>query len=912
MRKLALMATWFLLVLAVGVGSVTAAEPKKVASVEGITEYQLDNGFRLLLFPDPSRPTVTVNLTVFVGSRHEGYGETGMAHLLEHMVFKGTPTHRDVPKALRDRGAQFNGTTWVDRTNYFETVPASDDNLEWAIRFEADRMVNSFVRREDLLSEMTVVRNEFESGENSPSGVLMKRLLAAAFEWHNYGKSTIGNRSDIERVPIDNLQAFYKKHYQPDNAMLVVAGRFDEKKALGFVQKYFGVLPRPKRTLDTTYTEEPEQDGERLVTLQRVGDVGMVGVVYHIPAGRHEDFAAIQVLSNVLSSVPSGRLYKALVESRKASSVSSNAFAWHDPGVLMVMAEVRKENSLDEVRDLLLKELQKVVAEGISEQEMNRARQQLLAARQLASANSQQLAIQLSDWAAQGDWRLYFLHRDRLQNVTAEQVEGVARRYLRPSNRTVGLYRPTEKPERVAIPAAKDVQTLVGDYKGRADVAQGEVFDYSPAAIDARTQTAELADGIKAALLPKKSRNEAVNLMLTLHYGNAENLRGYEAAADLLPVLMLRGAKHLTHQQIRDELDKQNARLFAFGNAGTATFSITTKRENLPAVLNLLRQVLREPTLPADELDVLKRQQLAGVERQRTDPSALAGNWLSRRLSPYSTDDVRYVPTLDEEAQRIQAVTPEQVRKLYEQYLGVQKGELTIVGDFDSAACLAHLTETFKGWKASMPYARIEQAAPGDLAGVKHAINTPDKANANYQAGLVLALADTDPDYPALVMGNYILGGGSLSSRLGDRVRQKEGLSYGVGSGFNAGSLDKRATLSLRAICNPANIAKVEKAIQEEVERLLKDGVAEEELDKAKQAYLQSQKVSRSNEMMLTMVLNRGQFTGRTMAYYADLETKIAALTPADVTNALRKHLDPKRLIIVTAGDFEKGPGGER
>src|SRR5262245_8659351 len=209
--------------------------PQKVTTVEGITEYRLDNGLRLLLFPNPSVAKVTVNLTVLVGSRHEGYGETGMAHLLEHMVFKGTPTHPDVPKALRDHGAQFNGSTSFDRTNYFETMAGTDENLEFAVRLEADRLVNSHVKREDLLSEMTVVRNEFEQGENSPVRILNQRMMAAAFEWHNYGKSTIGNRSDIERVPIESLQAFYRKYYQPDNVMLVVAGKFDEGKALGYV-----------------------------------------------------------------------------------------------------------------------------------------------------------------------------------------------------------------------------------------------------------------------------------------------------------------------------------------------------------------------------------------------------------------------------------------------------------------------------------------------------------------------------------------------------------------------------------------------------------------------------------------------------------------------------------------------------
>src|SRR5438445_5753893 len=237
--------------------------PKKIASVEGITEYQLDNGLRVLVFPDSSQSKVTVNMTVLVGSRQEGYGETGMAHLLEHMVFKGTPRHPQIPKALQEHGAIFNGSTSSDRVNYFETLAATDENLEFALDLEADRLVNSGIKQEDLDSEMTVVRNEFERGENSPRAVLSQRIAAAAYDWHNYGKSTIGNRSDIERVPIDNLQAFYKKYYQPDNIVLIVAGKFEEAKALDWVQKYFGVIPRPARKLDTTWTEEPPQDGER-------------------------------------------------------------------------------------------------------------------------------------------------------------------------------------------------------------------------------------------------------------------------------------------------------------------------------------------------------------------------------------------------------------------------------------------------------------------------------------------------------------------------------------------------------------------------------------------------------------------------------------------------------------------------
>src|SRR6516162_10207534 len=195
------------------------SEAKKVASAEGLTEFDLSNGLKVVLFPDQSKPTVTVNVTYFVGSRHESYGETGMAHLLEHLMFKGTPTTPNIPGAFQEHGARWNGSTASDRTNYFETMPASDANLEWAIRFEADRMVHSFIAKKDLDSEMTVVRNELEAGENNPQRILYERVHSRAYLWHNYGKSTIGSRSDLEHVPIERLQAFYKKYYQPDNAM---------------------------------------------------------------------------------------------------------------------------------------------------------------------------------------------------------------------------------------------------------------------------------------------------------------------------------------------------------------------------------------------------------------------------------------------------------------------------------------------------------------------------------------------------------------------------------------------------------------------------------------------------------------------------------------------------------------------
>ena len=898
---------------------------RKVASVEGITEYRLANGLSVLLFPDASQSKVTVNLTVLVGSRHEGYGETGMAHLLEHMVFKGTPRHPNVPKALQEHGARFNGSTSDDRTNYYETLNASDANLEFAIDLEADRMMNSFVRGEDLVSEMTVVRNEFERGENSSDRVLRQRIASAAYDWHNYGKSTIGNRSDIERVPIENLREFYRKYYQPDNAVLIIAGKFEEATTLGFVQKHFGVIPRPARKLNPAWTEEPAQDGERTVTLRRVGTVGSVGLAYHIPSGSHADSAPLQVLGGVLSARSSGRLFKALVETKKATAASAFAERQHDPGLFWASADIPAGGSVDEVRDLLIATIEGVASTDLSTEEVERAKQQLLRQREQAASDTAALGVSLSSWAAQGDWRLYFISRDRIEAVTPVSVKAAAALYLKRSNRTVGVFHPTDQSDRVPVPVSPDLAALVAGYQGRATVAEGEAFDATPANIESRVAREEFPGGIKVTLLPKKSRGHEVHLTLTLRYGNEENLKEFEGAGSFLPSLMLHGTKQLSYRQLRDELDRLGATLSAGssggggrggrggggaapGALGAVSFSIQAKRDTLPAVLELLRQVLREPLLPADHFEITKAERLSGLEQTRTEPSALGPRLLQRQLSPYAKDDIRYVPTVEEAIERLRAVTHAQVVRLYREFLGGANGEVTIVGDFDRAACLPLVQQALAGWTPAKPYARITNPLVGGVAGTRHVINTPDKANATYSAGLMVPLRDSDPDYAALLLGNYILGSGGLSSRLGVRIRQQEGLSYGVSSSFSASSREPRASLMITAISNPKNMGRVETCVKEELQRLLRDGVTADELDKARQGYLEAQKVARASDPAIAGTLASLRYLDRTMAWQAELEGKIRALTPEAVLAAVRKHFDPAKLVVVTAGDFSAKP----
>ena len=877
-------------------------------TVEGVTEYALSNGLRVLLVPDASKQTATVNITYFVGSRHEAYGETGMAHLLEHLVFKGTPDHPDIPQELTERGARPNGTTWFDRTNYFETFTSTDENLEWALDLEADRMVNSFISGEDLDSEMTVVRNEWESGENSPFGVLMKRTLSTAYQWHNYGNSTIGARADLENVPIERLQAFYRKYYQPDNAMLVIAGRFDPDRAKELVIEKFGAIPRPDRVgeniLWPTYTAEPDQDGERTVTLRRVGDTQLVMAVYHIPPGSHDDFAAVDILSNVLGDEPSGRLYKGLVETGKAARTGAFTFMLREPGALLTFAEVREDGSLVEARAALEDVFANVVTNPPTAEEVERARASLLKQFDQTVKNSERLALDLTEWGSMGDWRLFFLHRDRIKEVRPERVRAVAAAYLKPSNRTVGLFIPVEEePARAEIPEMPDVMALVAGYTGSEEVIEGEVFDPSPANIESRTTRIELENGFEIALLPKRTRGATVAIFLMLRHGTESTLMGRATDASLAGSMLMRGTATRTREEISDEIDRLKAQVFVGGGSNSAFARIETTRENLIPILELVGDVLREPVFDESEWRLLKEERLASIERQMSEPTARGSEAFNRHMNPWPEEHPFYSATFEERVERTNEADLAAAQQFHTRFYGAQDGTMAIVGDFDPDEVLTVVEGLFGSWSAESEYVRIPRPY-SDIEAADLSIETPDKANAFFLAGQAIEMGDEHPDYPALVLGTYMLGGGFLNSRLAVRIRQEEGLSYGVAAFFSASPLDESGSFASYAIYAPENVEALESAFREEIARMLDDGFEAEEVQAAKDGWLDSRNVSRAQDRELASSLSGGLFLDRTLEHDAELEARIADLSVDEINETMLRHIDLSRITVVKAGDF--------
>jgi len=705
----------------------------EVASVEGITEYRIQsNGLRVLLAPDDSKPTTTVNMTYLVGSRHENYGETGMAHLLEHMLFKGTPKYPNALGEFSKRGLQANGSTSTDRTNYYASFAANPETLDWYLNWQADAMIHSTISRQDLDTEMTVVRNEMESGENNPFQMLWQKMLGVAFQWHNYGKTPIGARSDVENVDIAQLQAFYRVHYQPDNAVLIVTGKFDPETTLKTIDQAFAAIPKPDRKLPPEYTVEPVQDGERGITLRRNGGAPLVAAMYHVPPAAHPDFAALDLASMMMADTPSGRLYKALVPTKQATSVLGFTMDEYAPGIVMFGATL--EHGMDPKRSLttLTSTLESIAKKPFTKEELERVRNQWITSWEQVFSDAQKISSALSEYVAIGDWRMVFVARDRIKNVTLADAQRVASEYLIASNRTEGQYIPTDKPVRAPAPKIPDLKKEFVDYKGSAAAKQTAAFDPTPENIDARTErkVLKLPNGpVQLALLPKEARGERVKVIVTVQSGNLDLMKGQKMISSIAADLLLRGTDKLKREQISDKIDALKGEVAVSGSATDLTISLSATRENIDALVVFVLEVANQASYPQEQISEITNKLIASIKSSKTEPTAIATRMLSRLDNPWAKDDIRYTPSFDESIAAAQAVKRSDLQNFHRKFHGTGHIAVSAVGDFDAGKLEATLAKSLSAWKPAAPYTRIPEPFHAFKPEQLQAL-TPDKANA--------------------------------------------------------------------------------------------------------------------------------------------------------------------------------------
>jgi zinc protease len=406
-------------------------------------------------------------------------------------------------------------------------------------------------------------------------------------------------------------------------------------------------------------------------------------------------------------------------------------------------------------------------------------------------------------------------------------------------------------------------------------------------------------------MLKKENRGDAVFATINLRFGTPDNLVGKSTAAEFAAMMLSKGTKSMSRQQIEDKLNELKSRINIFGGSSSASVRIESTNENLPAVLDLMADMLKNSDFKEEEFNKLIEEQLAGLEEQLAEPNAIASEALSKITNPYPKSDVRYSMTMREEIEAIKALKLDDVKKFYKDFYGATNASVSIVGDFDEKIATEKLEKHLSDWKSASPFRRITYPHV-DVKQADQNLEAPDKANAVFMANLPIKMNDSHPDYAAMIIGNYMMGGGFLNSRLATRIRQKEGLSYGVNSYFSASSLDESATFGAYAIYAPENRDKVQKAFIEEIEKVRKEGFSKEELEAAKSGWLQSRTVGRAQDNSLVSKLASNLYLDRDMQFDEALEEKIKNISLEEVNKVMAKYIDPNKIVYVKSGDFAK------
>jgi zinc protease len=873
-----------------------------VTSSEGITEYRLSNGLQLLVFPENSKAVTVVNMTVRVGSRHEITGQTGVAHLLEHLLFKGTPRNPSPWAEFTRRGLRANGTTNTDRTNYYASFGPSDETMRWYVDWLSDALMNSNIAKADLDSEMTVVRNEMERGENDPSRIMGQRMSAAAYAFHPYGRPIIGARSDVEAVPIESIQAFYRNYYRPDNTTLIISGAFDFNKTLALVSETFGKLKSPSSAIPQPYTTEPLQDGEREVVLRRATGTPFVSVMYRVPRGAHPDAVALSLAGAAIANGPSARLYKRLVETNMATEVGGYTAWSFDPGSSMFGADGLKNEDLAKLRDKMLELVEGVDKEPISAADFERAKGQYLEGWKDSFNNPDSIGLRLTEFVAMGDWKLIFIQRDRAEKLNLDDLNRVAKAYFVRDNRTVGMYYPGEATKRAAGTGEYELKQALSEYAPKASLASTEEFIYTLSNINERTIRGSLPNGLRYALVPKATRGNTVLVTANFRSGNLENLKGQSTAAGFAGALLDAGTANISKEQLRDKLLALKSQANFGGSASGASLSLKSEKATVLEALALASEVLRKPSFDPKEIERLRQARLQQIETEKKDPDEKLSNALARNEASYAPDHPYYTPTFEEAESRNKAVTREQIVAFHRDYYGANYAEVVVVGDFEPQAMIQALGKYFGDWKSGKPYQRIATVPKANTPKVFQ-FEGPDQANANFYATLTVPINVRHVDYPALTVASSILGQGG-SSRLWKRIREKDGLSYGAGAYISWANFDNNSTWTTSASFASPVRDKVVAAWREEVALALKDGFTDKELQDAKQSILRSRQLGRAQDSGVMGLWSLLMFTGLSTQDIAKIDEAFGNVTLEQATQALKKYIDPSKAVLGFSGNF--------
>jgi len=858
-----------------------------VERLSGVTEWRrADNGLTVLTCPTPVAPVVGFGVVYRVGSRNEVAGHTGATHILEHLMFKGTRRfNRDrgneIARVLHRVGAAFNATTWLDRTNYYEVLPA--DQLALAVDIEADRMRGALVRDEDLASERTVVLNELEMGESEPFELLLKGSFAHAFLEHPYHHPTIGWRGDVEHVTAEVLRGFYDTYYHPDNATVMVVGDVDETVALAEVERGFGQLPAGPGPIPEVTIREGGQRGERRFTVHRAGELGCLAMTWHIPEALHPDLPPLEVLTQVLSDGVTSRLYQRLVETNLCLGVNATALGLHDPGVFQILASLAPGIDHRQVEDIIRDEVALIGEQPPLAAELARAKVQTKTDLAFHHESPGRIMAGLTEAVAVGDWRCFVRELERVSAVTEEDLQRVAAASLTDRGLTVGWFVPEN-----------------GDGASSPPRPAGPKPCFFRRPFAERVSIHPLPGGARLAVLANPHA-PTVTIAGSLRAGVGCVRDGRFAVPSLTAAMLDRGTSRFDRLALAGELEDHGLQVGvrASGSAPMiVSFSGQGLAEELPRLAGMMAEVLRRPTFPTQEFDILRTRILGALVREREETHALAHAALTRRLYPQGHP--RYRRPVAVREQELESLTCEDLAAFHSAAYSPEGLVLAVVGDVEPERVATLIEELLGEWvvpRLELPEWTLEgYNEPGE-----ERIPIADRPNLDVFLGHRSHLRRGDPDEPAAVLANSCLGQSTLTSRLGMAVRDRAGYSYGVYSRF-FGTIQIPGPWAVYLSVSAENLSPAAELCRSVIAEYVEDGPSEEELADERLAQAGAYRVGLAANVgvarELVTVLTTGESLERLDAY----PDRLLNTDRDEVVEAIKKHIHPDRLVMTAAG----------
>lgn len=882
------------MVMALSGPSVLAASQVPLAQLDahtgGISSYRLPNGFKIILAPYPSAATARIELLVKTGSKLEGYGETGMAHLLEHMLFKGAGARASIKSDLTALGASWNGTTTADRTNYFEVVAAEPDKIDAAVAIEADRFLRARFTAQDLKSEMTVVRNELERNDSNPDSVVMRALQRQSWFWHGYGRPTIGARSDIEDAPFAALQAFHRKHYRPDNAALIVTGRFDARRVLQLASRLFASARNPADAPIASWTREESRPITNRSELVLSASRTLVASGWKLPGALDRQTYALDLGANAICAGDWGSLRKDLVIERKqAISAFCGADIHRDYGLFIAMAAADKAADAHALSQTLHAHLEAAARQGITAAQLDRARQEERTAHERIENDHEALAAQLSSAEVAGDWRLYFWRRDLVNSITVDEANAALRTWIVAPNRSDVLLRHADGVSAPVLPrTVGNAAALVADQQWPPVAKLSDPIPTSASELARATQEVALGDArARARLISRRTQGDLGWIEFANDYGNETALRGRNVACGIASSLMAYGGGGLS----RDQLSARMAELKAEWSMSLGGIQLEAPRDTIDTAWDVLLAAWAAPALPPAEFDRLKAAAVAGIERAMKEPAAVASAEAAQRFDNYPDGHPAKPRSLEQQLAQARAVSLDDVQACVRDFLGVSQVRLAHVGRFTPDDVRATWAKLARQPAARIPYERVRVPdAPAAVDTQPITVALPDKPNATVSGMTLIALRDDHPDFPALRLAIKALGG-DADSRIWQRLREKEGLAYGAGASLMGSTFEARSAVALSATAASGQAEVALASLQDEWQRALNKGFDSAEIERVKRAWLQERKSSLRAEEGYAGSLAHGLYSGRDYAWLAAYDARIAQVSAEQASAALRKYL---------------------